>query len=107
MLNAELVADVSPGLLAVSVYPVPVLFSVRLLNVATPFTVFCVTVPPSVLPPGLLPIAMVMGTPLVVTRAPVTSCSSTVMAGVDGLARRVDGGLLHEGKARGRPRRHR
>jgi hypothetical protein len=45
MLKDELVPPVSPGLAAVNVYPVPVLSTERLLNVATPLTAATVKVP--------------------------------------------------------------
>src|SRR3989441_8989974 len=43
----------------VNTYPLPVSLRVKSTNVATPFTAATVVVPPSVLPPGLLPSATV------------------------------------------------
>src|SRR5204863_8553580 len=57
--NAVLVPGVKPLALAVSVYPVPVLLSVKGANLATPFTAATVVVPLRVLPPGLEPSATV------------------------------------------------
>src|SRR5690349_10723385 len=55
MLNEPLVAVLKPVAVAVSQYPLPVLSRVRSPKLATPFTAATVVVPPSVLPPGLLP----------------------------------------------------
>ena len=59
MLNAALVAPVSPDDEATSVYPTAALFTPRFANVATPATAFTVVVPASVALPGLLPNASV------------------------------------------------
>ena len=54
---------VMPGLDAVKLYPRSCSLRERFENVATPLTVFSVVVPDSVEPPGLLPSAIVTGTP--------------------------------------------
>ena len=58
-LNAALVAGLTALAAAVSVYPVPLLFTLRSENVATPATGATVLVPESVPPPGLAPSATV------------------------------------------------
>src|SRR5256712_7957157 len=80
MLNALLVAPVSPLAAAVSVYP-PDLSMEMLLKVATPPTAATVRVPESVPPAELVPIARVMEFVAVVTRAPLASCTCTWIAG--------------------------
>ena len=82
ILNALLVVPVRPLLFAVNVYPVPTLLIDRLLKVATPLTAFWVTVPASVPPPGLLPIATVIGAELLVTTLLLASSTCTVTAGL-------------------------
>src|SRR2546425_2337328 len=81
MLNALLVAPVSPLAAAVSVYPAPDLSMEMLLKVATPPTAATVRVPESVPAAGLVPIARVMEFVAVVTRAPLASCTCTWIAG--------------------------
>jgi hypothetical protein len=79
-LKALLVAPLKPLLLAVRVYPVPVLFMLTPLKVATPFEAvsgFLVT--DSVPPDGLVPIARVIEALEVVTVLP--PASSTVTTG--------------------------
>jgi hypothetical protein len=53
------VALVNVPEVAAKVYPVPALFTVRVLNVAVPLTAATVSVPPSVAPVGLVPKATV------------------------------------------------
>jgi hypothetical protein len=57
-LKAELTALVRPADVAIKVYPVPALLTLRLENVATPLTAVTVIVPESVPLEGLVPIAM-------------------------------------------------
>ena len=83
-LKGLLVAALSPAELAVSVYPLPVLFSERLLNVAIPFTADAVAVPLSVEPAGFVPMEIVMLFVAVATSAPVASRTPTWTAGVIG-----------------------
>ncbi len=81
MSNGVDAAFVSPGLEAVSVYPLSELSTVRLLNVATPSTASSVVVPPSVaVPPGGLTSAIVTGAE-VSTMLPLPSTRSTVSGG--------------------------
>src|SRR5690348_5510379 len=61
MVNLAVAAPMTPGAVAVSVYPVPGRSMVRLAKVATAFTALRVVVPPSVPPPGLVPITIVTG----------------------------------------------
>src|SRR5207248_4753048 len=72
MLNAALVALVKPVLEAPSVYPVPVRLMDRLPNVATPPEALAVRVPPSVPPPGLVPMAIVIEAALVTVLPPAS-----------------------------------
>src|SRR5438034_29535 len=60
MLNALLVAPVRPVAVAVSVYPVPTMFRLKVENVATPPAAATVLVPARVPLAGLVPIASVM-----------------------------------------------
>ncbi len=60
----------------------PVLSSVRVEKLATPFTAATVVVPPSVLPPGLLPSATVILPVKPGTRFPAGSSAVTWTAGV-------------------------
>ena len=53
---------------------------------ATPLTAFWVVVPPSVPPPGLVPMASVIGAELLATRLLLASRTRTVTAGVMGVA---------------------
>jgi hypothetical protein len=77
------VAPVSVGLLdAVSVYPLPVLFIERLLNVAMPPTAATEPPPVSVPPPGFVPMASDTFLTSVVIRFPLASSIRTVTAGV-------------------------
>src|SRR3989442_1152912 len=75
MLNALLVASVSPDAVARSVYPVPGLSTLRLGNVAMPFTALIgappETVPPLEIGPSASPIAPVN---------PCTTCSAASSA---------------------------
>src|SRR5256712_6372300 len=80
MLNALLVAPVSPLAAAVSVYP-PDLSMEMLLKVATPPTQATVRVPQAAPPRGLVAHARVMEFVAVVTRAPLASCTCTWIAG--------------------------
>jgi hypothetical protein len=80
--NGLLVAEVSPALVAASVYPVPALSMDKLLKVATPLTAFTVFVPLRVPPLGLVPIAIVTAAVLVLTKLPFASCTCTVTVGV-------------------------
>jgi hypothetical protein len=73
---------VSPDDEALMVYAAPDLSRVRSENVATPVAAFCVVVPPSVAPPGLFPIAIVIGAVEEVTGFPLASCTLTLTAGV-------------------------
>ncbi len=80
--KAVLVTPVSGELAATSVYPVPVLSTVRSEKVATPATAFTVAVPPSVPPPGLVPIASVIDAVEPVTVFPFPSWTATVTAAI-------------------------
>jgi hypothetical protein len=54
----------------------------RLLKVATPLTALTTVVPPSVPPPGFVPMDIVIDAELPVTKFPVESSTWTVIAGV-------------------------
>src|SRR5439155_1675868 len=82
MLNVLLVAAARPVLVALRVYPVPVLLIDRSPKVATPLTALTVDVPLSVAPPGLVPKATVMEALLPVTVLPKAPCTMTVIAGL-------------------------
>jgi hypothetical protein len=74
MLNALLVAEVSPLLVAVSVYPVPPLLILQPAKLSTPEEAFFgLAVQVSVPPLGLVPIASVIEAELVVTVFPLES----------------------------------
>ena len=60
ILNAELVAEVRPADVAVSVYPLPAWLILRSLNAAMPLEAFLELVPLNVPPPGFVPMATVM-----------------------------------------------
>ena len=62
----------------------PVLLMVRLLKVATPLRALTIVVPPSVPPPGLVPMASVIEGVLVVTVLPKLSWTAMVTAGLMG-----------------------
>src|SRR5437773_2092052 len=81
MLKALLVAPVSPVAVAVSVYPLPAVFRLKVENVATPFTAAAVLVPARVPLAGLVPIATVMLVVPVVTVLPWASWTATCTAG--------------------------
>ncbi len=72
-LNGSLVVPTSPGLDAVSVYPIPALLMESPLNTATPLAALTVVVPESVPPPGLDPIAMLTAFVAVVAVLPNAS----------------------------------
>src|SRR6266704_74459 len=82
MLNGILVAPVTPVVLAVTVYPVPLLLMLRVEKVATPFTAATVAVPDSVPPLGFTPIATVTLPVNPVAMFPCASCAVTWTAGV-------------------------
>jgi len=79
--NGALVAPVSPGALAVSVYPAPGWEIRRFAKVATPATAVAVVVPESVPPPGLAPSAIVTVPVNVGTVPPPLSTARTVTGG--------------------------
>src|SRR5690348_8668031 len=81
MLNDALVAVLKPVALALSQYPLLVLSSVRVVNVATPLTAPTDVVPPSVLPPGLFPSATVTVPLKEGARFPDASSTDTCTAG--------------------------
>src|SRR6267143_3215526 len=80
MLNAPLVAPVSPAAVTASVYPVPGLSMLSVAKFATPATAATVAVPASVPPPGLVPIATVTFpvNPLAVFPCPSRAVTCTV-----------------------------
>src|SRR5204863_1376338 len=82
MLKPALLAVVTPGPAAVSVYPVPTRFTLKLPNVATPPTAATLTVPASVPLPGLFPNATVTVPVNPVTGLPSPSCAVTCTAGL-------------------------
>jgi hypothetical protein len=82
MVNAELVALVSPLDDAINLYPMPPLLMDKLLKVATPFTAFTGVVPLKVPELGFVPIVIAIGAELVVTRLVNASTTCTVTAGV-------------------------
>ena len=77
LLKAAEVALARLVLEKVSVYPVPGRFNVSPLNVATPFTAFTVTVPPSVAVPGFVPMATVTSPANDIAVLPNASCAVT------------------------------
>jgi hypothetical protein len=81
MLNVLLVPLVRPELLAVRLYPEPLLSMVKSLNVAIPFTAARVSVPVRIPFPAFVPIANTMSAVLPETRVPVVSRISAVTAG--------------------------
>ena len=81
MSKLALVAVVSPGLEAESIYAVPLLLIDRSSKAATPLTALTVSVPVSVPPAGLAATAMVIEAPLLVTVLPPASCTLTRTAG--------------------------
>ena len=78
MLNALLVAPVSPAAEAVSVYAVPIWSRLRSVKVAVPELAFLVVVPLRVPPPGLVAIPIVMDALEEVTVLPLASCTVIV-----------------------------
>ena len=80
--NAPLVAPVSPGDDAASVYPVPDLSTLRPAKLATPSTAATGPPPVSVPPPGLVSIAKATGSVAPVTRLVNWSRISTSTGGV-------------------------
>ena len=78
-MNLVLVAEVSPGLVADSVYPIPAVLTVRLLKVAMPFWGVMLGVPPRpVAPPERLSL---IGFVAEETTFPLASSTATVTAG--------------------------
>src|SRR2546425_188561 len=75
--NAALVSGVSPGTVAVSVYPVPGWLTRRSENVATPFAARAWAVPVSVALPGLAPSATVIRLSAPATGVPLESTTAT------------------------------
>lgn len=68
ILKVLLVPAVNPAALAIKVYPVPTLLKARPENAAMPPDALTVVVPDRELPPGLLPIEIVMAEDDVATR---------------------------------------
>jgi hypothetical protein len=81
ILKVLLVAAVRLPLVALRVYPVPVLLTLKSLNVATPLTALMIVVPDSVPLPGLVPMATVIEAVEEVTVFPPASCTTTVTTG--------------------------
>src|SRR5512133_917733 len=79
--NGTLAPDARPVALAASVYPTPFRLIERSSNVATPATAVRVSVPLSVPPPGLVPMATVTAPVKDVTVLPAESVAVTVMDG--------------------------
>jgi hypothetical protein len=78
MLNALLVAPVSPVAAAVNLYPVPAWLTLKSLNEASPETAFFVVEPLRVPPPGLAPIPIVIYAVDDATVLPRLSCTVIV-----------------------------
>src|SRR5690348_16983915 len=81
ILNAALVAPLKPVAAAVSVYPVPTLSTLSVLNVATPEMALTVVVPESVPLAGFVPIATVTLPVKPGTKFPCASWALTCTAG--------------------------